>query len=135
MSVSESRIVARAKQIPYDFQEIPSINMKPEYPRDQITRLIELPNVGKACIADLHLLGIELPQQLIGRDPYRMYDDLCRISGTPHDPCVYDVFISAVRYMEGAPARNWWDYTAERKAHLLAQTAQNATGKPVQINT
>lgn len=109
--------------------------MKPELPRHQITRLIELPNVGKACIADLHLLGIEHPQQLIGRDPYRMYDDLCRITGTRHDPCVYDVFISAVRYMEGAAARDWWAYTAERKAHLLAQTAQNASGDPAQIKS
>lgn len=107
--------------------------MKPELPRHQITRLIDLPNVGKACIADLKLLGIEHPQQLIGRDPYRMYDDLCRISGMRHDPCVYDVFISAVRYMEGAPALPWWDYTLERKAHLQTLATKNTAGDPSQI--
>lgn len=107
--------------------------MKPELPRHQITKLIDLPNVGKACIADLHLLGIEHPQQLIGRNPYRMYDDLCRISGARHDPCVYDVFISAVRYMEGAPALPWWDYTVERKAHLLAQNSQKPLAPSTQL--
>ena len=31
-----------------------------------------------------------------------------------------DVFISAVRFMEGAPARAWWHYTKERKRVLQA---------------
>lgn len=99
--------------------------MKPDLPREQIKKLLELPNVGKACVADLKLLGIEKPEQLIGRDPYRMYDELCRLTKTRHDPCVYDVFISAVRYMEGAPALPWWNYTSERKAHLLVSQAPN----------
>jgi hypothetical protein len=34
---------------------------------------------------------------------------------------VLDVFISAVRFMEGAPARPWWRYTAERKRALAAR--------------
>ena len=93
--------------------------MKPDMPREQVHKLLDLPNVGKACVADLKLLGIERPEQLIGRNPYHMYDELCQITGTRHDPCVYDVFISAVRYMEGAPALPWWHYTKERKAHLL----------------
>jgi hypothetical protein len=99
--------------------------MKKDLPREQITVLSQLPNVGKACIADFQVLGIDDPQQLIGRDPYRMYDDLCRLTGAKHDPCVYDVFISAVRYMEGAPNLPWWHYTAERKASLLAKNAGN----------
>jgi hypothetical protein len=34
----------------------------------------------------------------LGRDPYAMYDDLCRITGQRHDPCLLDTFIAAVRF-------------------------------------
>lgn len=104
--------------------------MKPELERDQISKLIQLPNVGKACVADFQLLDITHPQQLIGCNPYRMYEDLCRITAVRHDPCVIDVFISAVRYMEGGPALPWWNYTAERKAYLFTQNVKTAkTGR------
>ena len=33
-----------------------------------------------------------------------------------HDPCVIDIFISAVRYMEGGPPKKWWEFTEERKS-------------------
>lgn len=75
-----------------------------------------LPNIGPATAADLHLLGIALPAQLIGRDPWVMYETLCRITGQRHDPCLLDVFIATVRFVEGAPALPWWHYTAERKS-------------------
>lgn len=67
---------------------------------------------------DLEILGIHQPQELQGRNPLQMYDDLCRITGHRHDPCVIDVFIAAVRFMEGGPARPWWHYTTERKAMM-----------------
>ncbi|MBI3283623.1 MAG: helix-hairpin-helix domain-containing protein [Burkholderiales bacterium] len=94
--------------------------MKLQIDRAAIRQLEDLPNIGKAGAADLRLLGIHTPAQLIGQDPYRMYEELCRLTKTRHDPCVYDVFISAVRFMEGAPALPWWNYTAERKAYLRA---------------
>jgi hypothetical protein len=80
--------------------------------------LEDLPNVGRAMAADFHRLGIRAPQDLHGCDPYALYDRLNRATGTRHDPCVLDTFISAVRYVEGAPARPWWKYTAERKRAL-----------------
>jgi hypothetical protein len=86
--------------------------------RASYLELTELPNIGPATAADLQLLGIRSPAQLVGRDPYAMYDSLCRATRQSHDSCVIDVFISAVRFMEGAPARPWWRYTAERKAAL-----------------
>ncbi len=82
--------------------------------------LTDLPNIGKAMAGDFRLLGIEYPRQLVGRDPYRLYDELCRATGARHDPCVIDTFISAVRFMEGAPPRPWWHYTEERKRRLSA---------------
>jgi hypothetical protein len=43
---------------------------------------------------------------------------------------VLDVFLSAVRFMEGAPARPWWHYTAERKRALAARAAARARSGP-----
>ena len=83
-----------------------------------VERLEDLPNVGPATAGDLRSLGITRPAQLLGQDPYAIYDRLCEQTGARQDPCVYDVFISVVRYMEGAPARPWWHYTPERKRTL-----------------
>ena len=86
--------------------------------RTEITDFQAIPNVGKATEADFHDLGFTEPNQLIGKDPYEMYNELCRITNIRHDPCVIDVFISAVRYMEGGPAKKWWAFTQERKQVL-----------------
>jgi hypothetical protein len=83
-----------------------------------VARLEDIPNVGPAVAADLVQLGISRPADLLGRDPYEMYDDLCRITGQRHDPCLLDTFIAAVRYMAGEPKKPWWKYTAERKREL-----------------
>ena len=56
-------------------------------------------------------LRITSPGELPGRDPYALYDDLCRITGQRHDPCLLDTFIAAVRYMEGGPKTPWWKRT------------------------
>lgn len=85
---------------------------------DAVTRLEQLRNVGPALAADLRRVGVRVPHDLPGRDPYALYEALCAETGERHDPCVLDVFISAVRFMEGAPARAWWHYTAERKRRL-----------------
>src|ERR1700676_3622725 len=83
--------------------------------RKQLARLEDIPNIGPSIAADLRQLGITMPSELQGRDPYAMYYDLCRITAQRHDPCLLDTFIAAVRYMEGAPKTPWWKYTAERK--------------------
>ena len=80
--------------------------------------LRDVPNIGPATEKRLISLGINSPAELIGQDPYQMYEDLCHLTHMRHDPCVIDVFISAVDYMEGKPVRKWWDYTQERKKHL-----------------
>src|SRR2546423_204094 len=88
-----------------------------------VARLEAIPNVGPAIAADLRQLGITTPSDLPGRDPYAMYDDLCRITGQRHDPCLLDTFIAAVRYMEGSPKKPWWKYTSERKRAMAALEA------------
>ena len=87
----------------------------------EIRTLTDIPNIGPAMAKDLRLLGIDHPEQLPGRDPLQMHDELCRVTGKRQDPCVIDVFIAAVRFMEGAPARPWWHYTTERKALMAAR--------------
>ena len=91
--------------------------------RENLARLEEIPNVGPAIAADLRQLGIDQPAELVGRDPYAMYGDLCRVTGQRHDPCVLDTFIAAVRFMEGEPKKTWWKYTAERKRQMAARNA------------
>ncbi len=89
--------------------------------RKNVRRLQDIPNIGRAIEKKLLLLGIREPGELIGRDPYKMYDDLCSLTGKEHDPCLLDVFISAVRYMEGGPPKLWWEFTKERKERLGTQ--------------
>lgn len=89
----------------------------------QARALTDLPNVGPATAADFRALGIVSPGELRGRDPYALYRELCRITGMRHDPCVADVFIAAVRFMEGEPPHPWWHYTARRKADVAADPA------------
>ena len=89
-------------------------------------RLEDLPNVGPAVAADLRAIGIGRPAQLAGRDPYALYEALNRRTGVRHDPCVLDTFIAAVRFVEGAPAKPWWAYTAERKRTLAVRAKAKA---------
>ncbi len=86
--------------------------------RKDIQTINEIPNIGPAIARDLALLNILTPSELIGKDPYKMYDDLCQITGSKHDPCVIDVFLAVIDFMEGADPVSWWKYTAERKKHL-----------------
>jgi len=101
--------------------------------REQYTRLEQIPNIGPSMAEDLRLIGVSLPRDLIGRDPYAMYEELCRRTRQRHDPCVIDVFISAVRFMQGEPKRPWWAYTSERKRVLAGMDSFSpkcSSGRP-----
>ncbi len=78
--------------------------------------LEQLPNIGPALAADLRLIGIERPGDLIGQDAFSLYRRLCERTGQRHDPCVLDTFMAAADFMHGAPAAPWWHYTPQRKA-------------------
>lgn len=86
-----------------------------------VARLEDIPNVGPAVADYLRLVEIGRPDDLLGRDPFRLFDDLCRLTGQRHDPCLLDTFIAAVRFMEGEPKKPWWKYTAERKREQMAR--------------
>ena len=77
--------------------------------------LEQIPNIGPAAAADLRLIGVTDPVLLRGRDAMTLYRDLCRVTGQRHDPCVLDTFMAATDFMDGAAAKPWWAYTAQRK--------------------
>ncbi len=89
--------------------------------RDRLAQLQDLPNIGPAMTRDLRRLGINVPADLIGRDPQALYERLSRLTGVRQDPCVLDVFLSVVRFMDGDPAQPWWAYTEERRQILAAR--------------
>jgi hypothetical protein len=75
-----------------------------------------MPNVGPATADDLLRLGIRRPEDLVGRDPDALYDELTVLDGVPHDPCMRDMLAAVVSYAETGRAAPWWHFTPERKA-------------------
>ena len=88
--------------------------------RHEIRELQQIINIGPSIADDLQAIGIQKPQQLIGKKPFELYKRICKQSGVFNDPCVLDVMISSVEYMEGKRPRKWWDYTKRRKAEYAA---------------
>jgi hypothetical protein len=86
--------------------------------RNTVSRLDALPNIGGAIAKDLELIGIKHPRQLVGQNPFELYDKLCKTTGTRADYCVIDVFMSAVEFMEGGEPKSWWEFTKKRKLLL-----------------
>lgn len=91
--------------------------------RSTLTELKQLPNVGPAVAGYLRRAGVTRPADLVGKDPYAAFDELCRVTGQRLDPCLLDTIIAAVRFMAGEEAKPWWAYTAERKRELARRDA------------
>ena len=81
-----------------------------------MARLEDIPNVGKSIAGDLRLIGIRAPADLKGREPWTLYQALCRKTKSRQDPCVLDTFMAAVAFAETGDRRPRWAYTKERKA-------------------
>ena len=58
--------------------------------------LQQLPGVGPSIAADLRSLGVTSVRALARRNPERLYQDLCKHTGTRQDPCVLYTFRCAV---------------------------------------
>jgi hypothetical protein len=86
--------------------------------RETVSELEALPNLGKAISSDLRLIGIFEPQNLIGKNPFNLYKELCIKKGEHVDHCVIDVFMSIVNFMEGGEPKPWWKFTQKRKEIL-----------------
>jgi Pathogenicity locus len=82
--------------------------------------LTDIPNVGPAVARRLRQLGIASLDDLRGQDGNELYDRLCELDGTRHDPCLLDTFVAVVDYADGDPPRPWWEYSRERKERAHA---------------
>lgn len=82
-------------------------------------RLQDLVSVGPAMLRDFEMLRIRSISRLARRNPRKMYEKLCRLTGQRIDVCCLDTFQAAV-----AQARNpllppekchWWYWSRLRK--------------------
>lgn len=82
-------------------------------------RLGDLASIGPAMIRDFEMLGVHTVAQLARRNPERLFEQLCAVTGQAQDICCLDVFRAAV-----AQARNprlpleqcqWWYWSRQRK--------------------
>jgi predicted flap endonuclease-1-like 5' DNA nuclease len=80
--------------------------------------LAALRNVGPATLADFALLGIVTLDQLAAAEPDHLYKELQRLTGSRQDPCVRDVFAATIHQARTGEAKNWWAFTAVRKARV-----------------
>jgi hypothetical protein len=93
--------------------------VKEIFMKSKARELADLFSIGPAMLRDFELLGIRSVAQLARRNPKTMYARLNHVTGQRQDPCVLDVFCSAV-----AQARNprldaekcaWWWWSRRRK--------------------
>lgn len=92
--------------------------MKNTEPND----LMALKNVGKATFQDLKLLGIKSVKQLAKSDPDELYLRIQKITGTKHDPCVWDTFAAIIHEAQTGEKQPWWNWTPIRKKRQLKGT-------------
>ncbi len=81
----------------------------------EVILLQQIPNVGPRMESDFIQMGIKTPKMLKGKNPFKLYQYICEITKTRHDPCVLDTYMAAVDFMNGGEAVPWWEFTAIRK--------------------
>jgi len=83
-------------------------------------RLEDLISVGRAMVRDFEMLGVRSIAQLARKNPEKLFEKFCEITGQAQDICCLDLFQAAV-----AQARNprlpveqcqWWYWSRQRKA-------------------
>ena len=83
-------------------------------------QLRDLVSIGPAMLRDFELLGVRTVAQLARRNPEKMYETLCQITGQAHDICCLDVFRAAVAQAKDpnlpCDERLWWHWSRKRKA-------------------
>ena len=85
-----------------------------------IRRLEDLVSVGPALLRDFEMLGVNTVAQLARRNPDKLYEKLCEVTGQVQDVCVLDTFRAAVAQARNPklPAKQaqWWYWSRQRKA-------------------
>ena len=83
-------------------------------------QLSDLVSIGPAMLRDFELLGVRTVAQLARRNPEKMYEKLCQVTGQTQDICCLDVFRAAVAQAKNPnlpmEQRLWWHWSRKRKA-------------------
>jgi hypothetical protein len=83
-------------------------------------QLSDLVSIGPAMLRDFELLGVRSVAQLARRNPEKMYEKLCQVTGQVQDICCLDVFRAAVAQAKNPnlpiEQRLWWHWSRKRKA-------------------
>ena len=103
--------------------------MKKAISPEGVEHFEEIPNIGESMAEDLRSIGLKHPNDLKKQNPYELYVKLCRKTKSYQDPCVLDVFISAVYFMKGKGVKMWWEFTPERKKNFHIVASEIATLK------
>ena len=78
------------------------------------TGLQSLPSIGPSLAQDLRDLGLDSPADLRGRDPERMFEDLCELRNERIDRCVLYSFRCAVHSVTSEDRDpellKWWNW-------------------------
>jgi nucleotidyltransferase/DNA polymerase involved in DNA repair len=78
--------------------------------------LLKLMNVGPAVLRKLHLLGIETVDQLKKQSANHLYEELQRLTGVKHDPCLWDTFAAIIHEAKTGEKYPWWYWSKIRKS-------------------
>lgn len=84
--------------------------------------LLRLKNVGPATCEDFECLDIDSIEKLAKASADELYLRLQRVTGRSHDPCVWDVFASAIHEARTGERQVWWLWTKTRKKRQAAGT-------------
>ena len=86
-------------------------------------RLKDLRGIGAKMLGDFEKLGIRSVNELKSRDAEKLYDRICKLTGTRQDPCVLDTYRCAIEQARHpdlpVEQTNWWYWSRVRKAHLI----------------
>lgn len=80
-----------------------------------VDELSQLRNIGKAMRRDFELLNIRTVAQLAKQDADKLYARIQTLTGTRHDPCVWDTYAAAIHQAKTGEALPWWHFTKIRK--------------------
>lgn len=87
--------------------------------RRECRRLRDLVSVGPAIERDFELLGVTSVAQLARRNPERLFERLCQVTGQIQDICCLDVFRAAVEQARNPGVEleqcQWWYWSRRRK--------------------
>lgn len=91
--------------------------------RTREPELKDLRGIGPRMLEDFDLLGVKSVRQLQSQDARKLYDRMCRITGTRQDPCVLDTYRCAIEQARNPrlpeEQKNWWFWSRLRLAEGL----------------